>query len=93
MNLEYDTDTTPYDRTPSRSWSTLAVTSIVTLAIATVLAVGLAAGWTRYQHWQADHLNHHVLVEIVRYNLEQGKLVIPPALQDKPAPASSGPGK
>lgn len=52
-----------------------------------LICVGLFFAYVRYQHMVVDHQNHHGMVAIINYNIQQGKLLMPPELTATPAPA------
>lgn len=51
---------------------------------ALVIGILLMFGWLRYQHWQQDETNFHAIALVIQYNVQQGRLVIPPELQTPP---------
>ena len=60
------------------------VSSAVIGVVAAVLAFcGLLVG----QHLWADHLDHHLVVEVLKYNIGQGKLLPLPTPSGSTAPA------
>lgn len=62
-----------------RRHSTVAV-AILSVIGTILICVGLFLCYVRYQHLVVDHANHHGIVAIINYNIQQGRLAVPPEL-------------
>lgn len=63
--------------------------SFALIAMIVVCSVLLYSG---YLHWEFDHKNHHAAIEILEYNLRQGKLLpLPPSQIQGPMPMPAAP--
>jgi len=51
-----------------------------------VIAILAVLIYQRYQHYASDELNFHAAVSILRYNVDQGILKVPPELLTPPPP-------
>jgi hypothetical protein len=64
------------------------VTGLVMVGVGVGAAVLAFFGLLQWQHWRQDEANVHGLVQIVNYNIQQGKLL---PLPDAPAPPGPKP--
>lgn len=62
---------------------------IVALVVLGIVAVAGAVSYSLYKSWEIDYRNHQAMVQIIQYNLQQGKLMTlpPPAVGAAPSPA------
>lgn len=62
---------------------------VVALVVLGVVAVAGAMSYSTYKAWEIDYKNHQVMVAIIQYNLQQGKIL--PLPQAPVAPAATPP--
>lgn len=73
------------------SWRTYLAMMLIGAATAVVVWTGMTVG----EHLWADHQDHHLVLDLLRYNIQQGRLVPlagassppPPAAPPQPGPA------
>lgn len=59
------------------------------IALGVVAAILTFLGLLQWQHWRQDEAAVHALIGVINYNLQQGRLVLPPLpTAATPAPAS-----
>lgn len=73
----------------------MAIVAGVGFLIAVAIATASVFVYSIYQGYQFDYANHKAMVQIIQYNLREGKLspVPPPVTAPVSAPAASEPKK
>lgn len=75
---------------PARDrWRRWALAAVIVVILVGVMAIGAVAGiatrdW--YKQRQADQDNLHAVVAVIQYNLQIGKIQLPPAPTPPPTP-------
>lgn len=52
---------------------------IIGVVVIALVATAGALVYSTYKSWEIDYRNHQAMVQIIQYNLQQGKLVALPA--------------
>lgn len=65
---------------------------LIGFVVVAVIATLSVFAYSAYQGYQFDYANHKAMVQIIQYNLQQGRLLpIPQAVTAPPAPAGAPP--